>query len=473
MVKTTSQSKFALLASPVALLLASVLLFINSASAIQMLGGENEFLPVDKAFQVDAYLQRDNQIQIDWQIAEGYYLYRKQLSISTEQANVTFSPLTLPTSKTKTDDYFGEVQIYETGLSAFSRVKSASHSFDLIVSYQGCAHAGLCYPPVTKIFNLSLSDSALNSALSAANDDSVPSKTEPATLEQSEQGSIANQLKQKSLGWTVTWFFLAGLLLALTPCVFPMIPILSSIIAGQGEKLSASRGFSLSLVYVLAMALTYTIAGILVGMTGANIQAWFQDIWIISAFALVFVVLSLSMFGLYELQMPSALQSRINALSGKQQSGSFVGTAIMGFLSALIVGPCVTAPLIGALLYIAESGDPWVGGLALFSLSIGMGLPLLLIGTSAGKYLPRAGGWMEPIKAVFGVMLLALAIWFVDRVYPRVVILALSGGLLIGCAIFLDVFYRSNERPSRFLRLRQTLGWILPVSYTHLRAHET
>ncbi|MDG1249805.1 MAG: protein-disulfide reductase DsbD [Gammaproteobacteria bacterium] len=461
MVKTTSQSKFALLASPVALLLASVLLFINSASAIQMLGGENEFLPVDKAFQVDAYLQRDNQIQIDWQIAEGYYLYRKQLSISTEQANVTFSPLTLPTSKTKTDDYFGEVQIYETGLSAFSRVKSASHSFDLIISYQGCAHAGLCYPPVTKIFNLSLSDSALNSALSAANDDSVPSKTEPATLEQSEQGSIANQLKQKNLGWTVTWFFLAGLLLALTPCVFPMIPILSSIIAGQGEKLSASRGFSLSLVYVLAMALTYTIAGILVGMTGANIQAWFQDIWIISAFALVFVVLSLSMFGLYELQMPSALQSRINALSGKQQSGSFVGTAIMGFLSALIVGPCVTAPLIGALLYIAESGDPWVGGLALFSLSIGMGLPLLLIGTSAGKYLPRAGGWMEPIKAVFGVMLLALAIWFVDRVYPRVVILALSGGLLIGCAIFLDVFYRSNERPSRFLRLRQTLGWIL------------
>ena len=336
------------------------------------------------------------------------------------------------------------MQIYETCLSAFSRVKSASHSFDLIVSYQGCAHAGLCYPPVTKIFNLNLSDSALNSALSAANDDSVPSKTEPATLEQSEQGSIANQLKQKNLGWTVTWFFLAGLLLALTPCVFPMIPILSSIIAGQDEKLSASRGFSMSLVYVLAMALTYTIAGVLVGMTGANIQAWFQDIWIISAFALVFVVLSLSMFGLYELQMPSALQSRINALSGKQQSGSFVGTAIIGFLSALIVGPCVTAPLIGALLYIAESGDSWVWGLALFSLSIGMGLPLLLIGTSAGKYLPRAGGWMEPIKAVFGVMLLALAIWFVDRVYPRVVILALSGGLLIGCAIFLDVFYRSN-----------------------------
>ena len=355
------------------------------------------------------------------------------------------------------------MQIYETGLSAFSRVKSASNNVELIVSYQGCAHAGLCYPPVTKAFNLNLSDSALNSALTAANADSALSKAEPATLEQSEQGSIANQLKQKSLGWTVAWFFLAGLLLALTPCVFPMIPILSSIIAGQGEKLSASRGFSLSLVYVLAMALTYTIAGVLVGMTGANIQAWFQNIWIISAFALVFVILSLSMFGLYELQMPSALQSRINALSGKQQSGSFVGTAIMGFLSALIVGPCVTAPLIGALLYIAESGDPWVGGLALFSLSIGMGLPLLLIGTSAGKYLPRAGGWMEPIKAVFGVMLLALAIWFVDRVYPRVVILALSGGLLIGCAIFLDVFRRSIERPSTLLRLRQILGWILLI----------
>ena len=466
MVKTTSQSKSALLASAFALLLAAALLFMNSASAIQLLGGENKFLPVDKAFQVDAYLSKDNQIQVDWQIAEGYYLYREQLSISTEQANVTFSPLILPASKTKTDDYFGEVQIYENDLSAFSRVNSANNTFELIVNYQGCAHAGLCYPPVAKTFNLNLNDSALNSSITGtavANDVPAPSQVAPAALEQSEQGSIANQLKQKSLGWTIAWFFLAGLLLALTPCVFPMIPILSSIIAGQGEKLSASRGFSLSLVYVLAMALTYTVAGVLVGMTGANVQAWFQNIWIISAFALVFVILSLSMFGLYELQMPSALQSRINALSGKQRSGSFVGTAMMGFLSALIVGPCVTAPLIGALLYIAESGDPWVGGLALFSLSIGMGLPLLLIGTSAGKYLPRAGGWMEPIKAVFGVMLLALAIWFVDRVYPRAVILALSGGLLIGCAIFLDVFRRNSERPSTFLRLRQTLGWILLI----------
>ena len=458
MVKTTSQSRLALLASPLALLLTGVLLLMSPASAIQMLGGSTEFLPVDKAFQADAYISEGNQIQIDWQIAEGYYLYKKQLSIAAEQANVVFDPLALPVSKTKTDDYFGEVEIYEHGLSAFSRVNSASNTLDLIVTYQGCAHAGLCYPPVSKVFNLTLADSALTNSLST-----MAAADTNTALEQSEQGSIAVQLKQKSIGWTIAWFFLAGLLLALTPCVFPMIPILSSIIAGQGEKLSASRGFSLSLVYVLAMASTYTLAGVLVGMTGANIQAWFQNIWIISGFALVFVGLSLSMFGLYELQMPSALQSRINALSGKQQAGSFAGSAIMGFLSALIVGPCVTAPLIGALLYIAESGDPWVGGVALFSLSIGMGLPLLLIGTSAGKYLPRAGGWMEPIKAVFGVMLLALAIWFVDRVYPRVIILALSGGLLIASAIFLDVFRRSTERPSTLLRLRQTLGWILLI----------
>ncbi|MDG0995976.1 MAG: protein-disulfide reductase DsbD [Gammaproteobacteria bacterium] len=461
MVKTTSQSKFTLLALPFSLLLVAVLVLTNSASAIQLLGGENEFLPVDEAFQVDAYLSQENQIQIDWQISEGYYLYRDKLSITTEQLDVTLSPLTLPVSKSKTDEYFGDVEIYEDGLTAFSRVNSASATFELLVSYQGCAHAGLCYPPVTKTFQLTLADNTLNSAITETN--AGASKMKPTALEQSEQGSIAEQLKQKGLGWTVTWFFLAGLLLALTPCVFPMIPILSSIIAGQGDKLSASRGFSLSLVYVLAMALTYTIAGVLVGMTGANIQAWFQDIWIISAFAVVFVLLSLSMFGLYELQVPAALQSRINALSGQQASGSFVGSAIMGFLSALIVGPCVTAPLIGALLYIAESGDPWVGGLALFSLSMGMGLPLLLIGTSAGKYLPRAGAWMEPIKAVFGVMLLALAIWFVDRVYPAVVILALSGGLLIGCAVFLGVFQRSIEAPSNSLRLRQSLAWILLI----------
>jgi thiol:disulfide interchange protein DsbD len=241
-----------------------------------------------------------------------------------------------------------------------------------------------------------------------------------------------------------------------------MIPILSSIIAGQGNNLSATRGFSLSLVYVLAMAFTYTIAGVIVGITGANLQIWFQNPWVISTFAAIFVLLSLSMFGLYELQMPGALQSKLNSLSGSQKQGSLVGTAVMGFLSALIVGPCVTAPLIGALLYIAETGDPVVGGIALFALSMGMGAPLLLVGTSAGKYLPKAGAWMEPIKAVFGVMLLGLAIWFLERIAPAQLILALSGALAIGCAAYLGAFIRT-ENASGWLRLRQAFAWMALV----------
>ena len=211
------------------------------------------------------------------------------------------------------------------------------------------------------------------------------------------------------------------------------------------------------------MAVTYTLAGVLVGVTGANLQIWFQNPWVIGSFAMIFVLLSLSMFGLYELQMPASVQSKLTEFSGSQKQGSFAGTAIMGFLSALIVGPCVTAPLIGALIYIAETGDPWVGGIALFSLSIGMGVPLLLAGTSAGKYLPRAGAWMEPIKAVFGVMLLALAIWFLDRVTPRPIILALSGGLLIGCAAYLGAFIRTAEVANGWLRLRQAFAWVALV----------
>ena len=382
-----------------------------SGAAADLFTTEEEFLDVDAAFQLEAIANDNQEIALNWVIADGYYLYRDRIGVTAQSAELQLGDTQLPAGKEKFDEFFGDVEIYEYSLAAAVPVLASNGNATIEVSYQGCAYAGLCYPPVKKSFNLTLADSG------SASLNKTGAPVEPIAND-SEQGQIAARLGQQSIATTIWWFFVAGLLLAFTPCVFPMIPILSSIIAGQGEQLSAARGFSLSLVYVLAMAITYTLAGVLVGVTGANLQIWFQNPWVIGSFTLIFVLLSLSMFGLYELQMPAAIQSKLTEISGSQKQGSFAGTAVMGFLSALIVGPCVTAPLIGALIYIAETGDPWVGGVALFSLSMGMGGPLLLAGTSAGKYLPRAGGWMEPIKAVFGVMLLALAIWFLDRIAP-------------------------------------------------------
>lgn len=443
--------------SPVVLML--LVCWSLAGTAADFLSTEDEFLDVDQAFQLNALSNSDQEIQLNWAIAEGYYLYRDRITVTAENTELQLGETQLPRGKEKHDEFFGDVEIFEHNLVATVPVLSSNGTANIQVSYQGCAHAGLCYPPVKKSFSLQITgfgggdSGGLTQTGSAA----------AGPTDGSEQGQIAARLGQQNIGTTIWWFFVAGLLLAFTPCVFPMIPILSSIIAGQGEKLSASRGFSLSLVYVLAMAITYTLAGVLVGITGANLQIWFQNPWVIGSFALVFVLLSLSMFGLYELQMPASVQSKLTEISGSQKQGSFAGTAIMGFLSALIVGPCVTAPLIGALIYIAETGDPWVGGTALFSLSMGMGVPLLLAGTSAGKYLPRAGGWMEPIKAVFGVMLLALAIWFLDRIAPRPLILALSGGLLIGCAAYLGAFIRTTETGNGWLRLRQAFAWVALV----------
>lgn len=417
---------------------------------------DSTFLNVDQAFQLSAYADIHNRVTLYWQIADGYYLYKKRLSVNSDNAQL--GEIVLPAGKQQTDEFFGDVEIYEQQLEVSVPIINAGQAITLNVGYQGCAHAGLCYPPTTRTLNLELPSTLSNEPETANSINNSDSQL-------SQQDQFAQRLSNQNLT-TVLWLFLlAGLLLAFTPCVFPMIPILSSIIAGQSDNMSAGRGFRLSLVYVLAMALTYTLAGILVGMTGANLQIWFQNPWIISSFALLLVILSLSMFGFYELQMPNALQSRLTAISSRQQSGSYIGAGITGLLSALIVGPCVTAPLIGALIYIAETGDPVVGGLALFALSMGMGSPLLLIGTSAGKYLPKAGGWMEPVKAVFGVMLLALAIWFLERILEMPIILGLSGALLIGCAMFMGVF---NPTTSAWARCRQTLAWLLLVYGTLL-----
>jgi thioredoxin:protein disulfide reductase len=260
---------------------------------------------------------------------------------------------------------------------------------------------------------------------------------------------------------TLLTFFGFGLLLAFTPCVFPMIPILSGIIIGQGKSVTTQRAFVLSVVYVLAMALTYTVVGVLVGLSGENIQALFQNPWVLGLFATVFVLLALAMFGFYELQMPSVIQSRLNSISNSQQSGNLAGVAIMGFLSALIVGPCVTAPLIGALIYIAQTGDAALGGAALFSLSMGMGLPLIAVGTSTGKWMPKAGPWMNAIKNLFGVLLLALAVWLLSRVLPAEITMALYAALAIASAVYMGAFEAVKENRNNWQKLWKAIGLIL------------
>jgi thiol:disulfide interchange protein DsbD len=285
----------------------------------------------------------------------------------------------------------------------------------------------------------------------AATDTSAP---------QAEDSRLAAALSGPDRIWTLLTFFGFGLLLAFTPCVFPMVPILSGIIAGAGN-ISTRRAFVLSLVYVLATAVVFTIAGVVAGLAGANLQIVFQTPWILVSFALLFVVLSFSMFGFYELQLPSRLQTRLTELSNKQSGGSLFGVAIMGVLSALIVGPCVAPPLAAAVLYISQTRDPILGGLALFSLALGMGAPLLAFGTAAGRILPRAGAWMDAVKAVFGVLFLGLAIWMLDRIVDPAVTLALSGSLLIGSAIYLGALEPVALAASGWKRLWKAIGVLL------------
>jgi thiol:disulfide interchange protein DsbD len=310
------------------------------------------------------------------------------------------------------------------------------------LSYQGCSSAGLCYEPTKTILkigistdNLPLGSGGNNSILKApAVETATLTLTEPKEeAKTSETDQIASVIQGGSLWFIILSFFGFGLLLALTPCVFPMIPIISSVIVAQGAGLGTKKAFWLSVVYVLSMAVAYTIAGILAGLFGANLQAAFQTPWIITLFSLIFVVLAMSMFDLFELQIPNAIQSRITQVSG-QRSG-IVGVAIMGFLSALIVGPCVAAPLAGALIYIGQTGDALLGGVALFALSIGMGIPLVAVGTSAGKFMPRPGVWMDTVKSIFGVMLIGVSIWMISRILDENISMMLWGALAVFVAI--------------------------------------
>jgi thiol:disulfide interchange protein DsbD len=411
--------------------------------------GTDDFLPADEAFDFSGVITGPNALHLRWVIADGYYLYKSKIQVRTDSKLVQLGAPDLPAGETKTDEYFGTQEVYHQQVEGdvpFSRASPDAGEFEARVTYQGCAEAGLCYPPIHKTLKLVLPQvdaAALNA--SAAFGASAPA----------EQDRLAAIVRTGSIAAVLGVFFLAGLALTFTPCVLPMVPILSGIIAGQGTQATPGRAFTLSLTYVIAMALTYTIAGVLAGLFGQNLQAALQNPWVLGTFALVFVALAFSMFGYYELQMPATVQERLAALSNRQQGGTFIGVGVMGVLSALIVGPCVTAPLVAALIVIGQTGDPLRGGLALFALAMGMGVPLLLIGTSLGKLLPRAGGWMEAVKQFFGILLLGVALWFAQTLLPDSLVMLSWGALAIGLAVLLGVFEPATTGAAR---LRRTLA---------------
>jgi thiol:disulfide interchange protein DsbD len=379
--------------------------------------GDGEFLPPDQAFVLSADSSSVDRVTVRFAIADDYYLYRDKFKVSAPTEIAQLGNPALPEGKLKHDEYFGEQVVYYGELVAVVPVsaRAGTTELPLEVSYQGCADAGLCYPPITRSITVQL-----GSATASAGPPAAPPMV-------SEQDRLAERIRSGNLLAVLATFFGAGLLLAFTPCVLPMVPILSGIIvgAGRGQPVSRGRAFALSVAYVLGMAFTYTVAGAAFAAVGQQAQAFFQKPWIIVLFAALFVWLALGMFGVFNLQVPAALQSRISELSNRQKQGSLLGTAIMGALSSLIVTACVAPPLVAALAVIGQSGDVLRGGAALFALSLGMGAPLLLVGASAGRLLPKAGPWMDTVKAAFGVMLLGVAIWMLGRILPGPVTLAL------------------------------------------------
>ncbi|RLA34312.1 MAG: thiol:disulfide interchange protein [Gammaproteobacteria bacterium] len=425
---------------------------------------EPEFLEVDQAFVLSAEATPEGDAVIThWQIADGYYLYRDKFGFSTADDAIQLGTADLPKGKTKNDPYFGKMEIYTGEVAArvpLDRSDPAPGPLTFTATYQGCAEGGICYPPQTR--DLAISLPLLSTAQAATVTPALTRQTStPAPASLSEQDSIAASLARGTSLLTVLSFFGFGLLLSFTPCVFPMIPILSGIIVGQGTTVTTRRAFTLSVVYVLAMAMTYTVAGVLAGLFGSNLQATFQNPWILGTFAALFVVLAMSMFGLYDLQVPNWAQSRLSASSNRQKSGNLTGVAVMGFLSALIVGPCVAAPLAGALIYIGQTGDALLGGVALFALSLGMGTPLLLIGASAGKLLPKAGPWMDVIKAIFGVLLIGVAIWMLERILPASLTMTMWAALLIVSAIYLGALDHLSPGGHGWRRLWKGAGLVM------------
>lgn len=422
---------------------------------------EEEILDPDVAFIFSSDVAGSSTVLLRWEIEDGYYLYRDNFKFVIDDTEVKPGTAVLPPGKLKEDPDFGNVQVYYRNAEIklpLIRKSESEQEINLTVTYQGCKEDTICYPPVNKTIPLFLSAAVAGTEKANIAASVIPDS--PTII--SRQDAISHSLKDSSLLANMLVFLGFGLLLAFTPCIFPMIPILSGIIVGHGHKITSYHAFMLSLVYVLAMSATYAVLGVIAGSFSFNLQAASQNVWVITAFSGVFVLLALSMFGFYELQLPASWQTRLNQLGNKQKHGSLIGAGVMGMLSAIIVGPCVAPPLAGALIYISQTGDAILGGAALFALGLGMGAPLLVIGTSAGKLLPRAGAWMVTIKKIFGVVMLGVAIWFMERVLPGPVTLLLWSALVIVTALYMGAL--DTLLPgARWQKLWKGLGMIMLI----------
>ena len=397
-------------------------------------------LEPEEAFKTTFIKNQDN-INLKLELGKSIYLYDNKLKIFiTKPVNIEITKeINIPNPESY-DEFIVHFKNLDLTIP-FSLLKSKvdSSEYEVEIKFQGCSKAGLCYAPMSEKFSFILENDSLKNFKEVTK---IEEKKIQTTITLNETDTIASSLRDENIFLVLITFFGFGLLLSLTPCVFPMIPILSSIIVGasKNETMTASRGFFLSLVYVLSMSIAYTIAGVIAGIFGANLQAALQNPYVLVVFALIFVALAFSMFGYFEIRLPQSFQTKLNKTTDGKEKQGIVGIAIMGFLSALIVGPCVAPPLAGALVYIGQTGDAILGGLALFVMSLGMGVPLLLIGLGAGKFMPKPGGWMESITRIFGIVMLGVAIWLLDRVLDPSVIMILWALLLLGSAIYLKIY---------------------------------
>jgi thiol:disulfide interchange protein DsbD len=445
---------------------------------------DDDFLPPEQAFRFAARQLDPRTIEVRFDVADGYYLYRDRFAFTARPASVKLGAPVFPPGKVKFDETFGkEMETYHGGLTIRVPVESApaDGKWSLVVTSQGCADKGLCYPPQESVFKVGggvldglfgkrapADSSSIGDSQSAASGDAAgatasagPSAAQLASSSD-ENDRIAGALASRNLGVIAALFFGLGLLLTFTPCVLPMVPILSSIVVG--EHVTRGRALLVSLSYVLGMAVVYTGIGVAAGLLGEGLSAALQSPWVLVAFALLLVALSLSMFGLYELQLPQHWQTRLTASSNRRQGGQLAGAAAMGAISALIVGPCVTAPLAGALAYIARTGDAMTGGGALFAMALGMGVPLVLVGVGAGNLLPRAGRWMEMTKRFFGFLLLGVALWMISPVLPAWALMAGWAALLLVGAVFLSAFEALGPDAHGLARVGKGLGLLAALA---------
>ena len=453
------------------LLLMILLCFSHIVPAAQQ-----ALLEPEQAFRFSARVLDASNIEVRYQIADGYYLYRERFAFAAEPANVKLGVPQIPQGVKKKDEFFGEVQTHRGELKIVVPVTEAGDGKLVLTSTsQGCADVGVCYVPQDSKITLAMAGGSAAVAVGQGmrdvgdplsrilgTENKAPASSAAATAEDSRIAALF----QGGFWLLVASFFGFGLLLSLTPCVLPMIPILSGIVVGRGVAVTRMQGFTLSAAYVLGMAITYAVAGVAAGLSGAMLAAALQNPWVMGSFAAVFVILALSMFGLYELQLPAGLQTRLSEMSNRLPGGRYAGVFAMGVLSALIVGPCVAAPLAGALLYISQSRDMTLGGVALFAMALGMGVPLLVVGASAGALLPKAGSWMTTVKRFFGVLMIAVAIYLVSPFIPLAAQMLAWAALLIVSAVFLRVIDPLPQHAHGFQRFTKGIGVIALLAGT-------